>query len=704
MAYVALVVVFVPLWPDFETARRGVGIVLGGVALATLALVRAQADLPRGLHVTWLSVALLHLASCAWSQNTGDALARSLWLFALWAFATVAARTSSLRQQLAAIEWPGIAVAGFGVAQAMGLEWPAGYSFADNAVSTLGNRNVASEFAVLALVAAALRLLRHHRVATSAVAVTLGAAYVWLNHSRAGLLAGGLTLLPLLLAPWRQHPRPRRMLLLALLVLGIVAGQVLRSRLTTEPASPPQGAPAGTAGAATDTVPADLDEASPPSTIEVRTELWTGGLRMLRAAPLFGVGAGQFQVQYPRFRSQREIELSTHGRAFPAAPRTAHQDALEIAVEVGVAGLIPYLLFWILVLRRRRRGVMGLLPVVAFLVLGLVRSPLGNAPAAAFTFACLGALSREQQSRRADNRRWLAPSLLGAGLMLWVGGRETAGQCAAARYVAARLRPASARSALDELHALDRAVAFCPWDASLRELQVAERFASAEQRRDIATVRALRADDGGLTRLLALKPFSTAVLLLAARVHQAAGDSAAATACLRRILDEDPANPDARLFLATLRTRAGDAEEALALVYADGNPHARLRAGLAAHLHDLATLATDASQRAMLQNEAAFVDAVDALTGDSHGAGAVDRVVAFVQSASRSDLRPLILMAAASLQRNDRETAERAAAGAPAGATLAPVHARLLRGVMRPLRDLPDWHRLLPEPAGSGPP
>ncbi|MEZ5965735.1 MAG: O-antigen ligase family protein [Planctomycetota bacterium] len=694
LAYALLALPFLPFWPDFETARRGVGLVLGGVALLALAAIRSEADLPRRLHLAWLLVVAFHVGSCAWAQNQGEACARSLWLLALWAFATLAARTSSLHQQLAAFEWPGLAVFAFGIAQVVGLTWPFGYSLAAEPVSTLGNRNVAAEVAVVALVAASLRLLRHDRVAVTSIAVVLGAAYVWLNHSRSGLLAGGLTLLPLVLAPGRQHSPRRRLLLLVLLATGLGVGRAL---------APPSPAPArpDAGGRDAEHTTADIDATAPPSTIEVRTEMWAAGLRMLRQAPWLGFGAAQFQVHYPRFRSQREIALSTHDYEFLAAPRTPHQDPLEVAIEVGLLGFLPFAAFWILVLRRRRRGTLGLMPIAAFLVLGLVRSPLGNAPAAAFAFACVGALCREQQARRAVSRRSRLPFLLAGAGAIYVGVRVTAAQCAAAPAMEARLVPPEdpRRRGLDELHALDRATALCPWDASLLEMQVSRRLALATERGDRATIRTLAARDGELARLLSLKPYATGASMLAARVHQASGDLLAAMDALRRVLAQDPANPEARLFLATLCTQADRPADAVSTLYADGHPHPKLREGLARHLHDLARLATSAGARALLQREAAFVDAVDAVRDAPDDPGTVPKVIAFVQAEAieRSDLRPLVLLAAASLQRGDRAAAEDAAKRAPPDARLQPQHAPLLREVAEPLRAVTAWRPLLPD-------
>ena len=54
---------------------------------------------------------------------------------------------------------------------------------------------------------------------------------------------------------------------------------------------------------------------------------------MFGDAWLLGHGTGQFRYEYPRYRSEREIDLSTDGWRFHALPRTAHNDPLEILAD-----------------------------------------------------------------------------------------------------------------------------------------------------------------------------------------------------------------------------------------------------------------------------------------------------------------------------------------------------------------------------------
>src|SRR5690606_18127947 len=190
-------------------------------------------------------------------------------------------------------------VAAYGIAQVAGLEWPAGYAVGSElGVATLGNRNVASEVAAVALGIAGWSTARGGRPLTAATMVVL-AAYLGLNGSRAGLAGGGLALALVAWQAWRTGAPRALAVLLAAAVL--VAGHLGR----------PQRVVASAAEAASPVA------AEPPSTIDLRVELWRGGLAMLQDAPLLGHGTGQFRYAYPAFRSQAEIEQSTFGRRFP---------------------------------------------------------------------------------------------------------------------------------------------------------------------------------------------------------------------------------------------------------------------------------------------------------------------------------------------------------------------------------------------------
>src|SRR6185436_15338342 len=62
-----------------------------------------------------------------------------------------------------------------------------------------------------------------------------------------------------------------------------------------------------------------------------RPRLWRQTMLMVREAPLTGVGAGNFVVEYPRF--ERYPEIKPH----------AHNDALQTLSELGLPGLLLFL-------------------------------------------------------------------------------------------------------------------------------------------------------------------------------------------------------------------------------------------------------------------------------------------------------------------------------------------------------------------------
>jgi len=70
-----------------------------------------------------------------------------------------------------------------------------------------------------------------------------------------------------------------------------------------------------------------------------RLYLWKGTLEMVRSHPLFGVGFGNFQHNYPLFRSIKEIELSGGATYI----QNAENDFLQILAETGFIGLMLFL-------------------------------------------------------------------------------------------------------------------------------------------------------------------------------------------------------------------------------------------------------------------------------------------------------------------------------------------------------------------------
>ncbi len=70
-----------------------------------------------------------------------------------------------------------------------------------------------------------------------------------------------------------------------------------------------------------------------------RIKTWESTLKMIKDAPLLGVGLGNYAIVYPPYRQWEEKEMETRIRWY------AHNDYLQIAAEAGVPALLCFLLF-----------------------------------------------------------------------------------------------------------------------------------------------------------------------------------------------------------------------------------------------------------------------------------------------------------------------------------------------------------------------
>jgi O-antigen ligase len=156
-----------------------------------------------------------------------------------------------------------------------------------------------------------------------------------------------------------------------------------------------------------------FDAASP--SVSERFYFWQAGGRMMRDAPLLGLGPGAVKIEYPNYKN-------------PAARRPGtshlHSNIVQIAAERGVLGLVAWCGIWLGFLVRATRIYVGLpagraderalvagslAAVVGFLVAGLFEYSFGDSEViglvwvvAAFPFA----LSREVVARGARGSRF----------------------------------------------------------------------------------------------------------------------------------------------------------------------------------------------------------------------------------------------------------------------------------------------------------
>ncbi len=668
---VLLAIPFHSLWPDFELARQGLLVLLAGCVM-----LRAPSwwpgKLPAGSLVFGLML-LFYLVRCIDISDPSSGFDRFLYLSSL---GILLLWGSSLKIDglLRALLPVTLIVSLYGLAQAFGLIWPEGYALDRSTglgvpVSSLGNLNVASEVISIGGALAALYCARLPRSGWAVLTLALSITCLMLNGSRSAWLALPLACLLILLGA------PKRRQVLIGIAIGIILGSaslMLRPGLAEPLANPVQETG---------------ESVAQPSTIAVRMEIWASSWELFQERWLIGHGSGTFPIEYPRVRSNAEIELSSFGRQFRTGVESAHNDSIEIAVETGILGLTLWLAFWALslggVLRHGERGLSRLAVPLAFLALSLVRSPLGNAPAAAMTFIFLGAILRRRQGDEywvpaAGPKIWiyvpigLALIVLGAGPLL--------SQMRAASYLT------SYQAGEPNLSALDQAIWLHGSDRKLRQLRVQQLM------RELSPSDALQSAQADLLYLHDHSPYNSTDLLLLAQISLRAGQLDAAQNYVVRALRQDLRDPEAMLLLASIYCQRGQAAEAAATLYA--NPHPRLRAGLPRHLSDLADAAAaldDSRGNRLLGREQVFMSAVLESEVDPLGAETATAIQAFAELSAATDPRALALTAYLELVKGNPAGAEELGQKAAAGERMNQASLRLMPLVIERLSSLQVW-------------
>jgi O-antigen ligase len=163
-------------------------------------------------------------------------------------------------------------------------------------------------------------------------------------------------------------------LLLAALALGVSTPLATRMRSMVDPTDP---------------------------TARERLYMWQAGLRMVRDAPLLGLGPGGVRQHYPEYRDPRTLRSHTGH---------LHNNLVQIAAERGLLGLLTWSWIWVVFfvraggiyralssLERRPRALTAgsIAAVAGFLVAGLFEYNFGDAEVLdlvwlimAFPFVC----------------------------------------------------------------------------------------------------------------------------------------------------------------------------------------------------------------------------------------------------------------------------------------------------------------------------
>jgi O-antigen ligase len=256
-----------------------------------------------------------------WATDTGTgitALSRYAPNLLLLPIAYAALRT---RRELALVL--GAIVLGAVVAASFAILQPSDSSVVEEssrATGTVGDPNELAAFLLAGLaVAAGFALGRAHSPAVrlaSAAAVVLCAGGIFLSLSRGGLVA-----LSALLVAGALFAGRWRLAITAMLVAVVVGGAVYFTELAPLPARERITMSNGGSG---------------------RSDLWTVGLRMVKAHPVNGVGVGNFQAVSANYALQPGA-FTRAELIFSNAPKVTHNTYLEIASETGLPGFLLFM-------------------------------------------------------------------------------------------------------------------------------------------------------------------------------------------------------------------------------------------------------------------------------------------------------------------------------------------------------------------------
>jgi O-antigen ligase/Flp pilus assembly protein TadD len=561
-----LVLPFHPFWLDFEQVRRGLLAVILGLIAVLLPGRFASLQLPTRLllcGILWLLLpALASTSSLARQWESLSYLAALVLLTML---------SPSVPRATWAVSLPAVILLTsiYGIAQRMGIAEFAGYGAVGEPVSVFGNLNVAAEVTCVGL--AACLVLGIERPRWSIAALVIGGAYLPIDGSRSSLVALPLAAAWFLFAV--TAARMRKLTLLCALLVGAGCGFAIDAIgpapfRDVEPAAQEQVANKQTA------------------TLAVRSEIRASCIAMIKDAPFFGRGLSGFAIDYPLYRSQHEIELSSFDRQFSACPQTAHNDYLQIAVEGGVPALLFWLAAAIALLRCSWSDRAQLVPFAALLGLMAVRAPLWNAPCAALAFMFAFAPSDTPAVLPCGfftrcMLRCFGVALLFCGLQPILTNQD------AADYQASR-----ANKTTPDIKALERAQSHAFAQPKIEQLLIQEWLSLAGQParttpNNYAKTDALTAAE----RALAARPNDPSLHRLHAEVLVARGDLTSAKAALKRATALDPGDPGLLLQIAELAFLQNDHDLVVRILYQE--PHWRLREKLAGIFDDFARLSHD---------------------------------------------------------------------------------------------------------------
>ena len=324
---------------------------------------------------------------------------------------------------------------------------------------------------------------------------------------------------------------------------------------------------------------AGADDASATGSLGTRLAMWQSNLRMMRAYPWSGVGAGAWEIEIPRFQAEgQEIEEDYY----------AHNEPLQLVAEYGLAGwlfllaLAAYLLHaaWRTWLLRdspeaswRAVALASLLGLMIVSLAGFPWRLAGTGALFALGLAVLAGsdlrLAQRESQAPAARWAWLAAGVVSAALLVpaaWISYQAYA--CETRLVRAAQIAyvisssgrhddPAWNPAKAEMLQLLREGVAIHPHYRKITALVADELMRWG----DVAQARWV------LESMAASRPHVVVILAQLGRLHALAGDTARAQDDLRRAQALQPHGQAVLSLQLFLLRQGGRDDEAVALLH-----------------------------------------------------------------------------------------------------------------------------------------
>ena len=344
--------------------------------LVNVSFTRQLRILSSPLNLPILAFLIWEMASAFWATNRFEAMEAVFFHIALITIYFMALNNAgNVRVFVTVMIAAASIVSIYGILQYLGIDFTTPKS--TPLVSTLGNVNFAGEYLAM-IIPLSVAMLFYSRGKASKIAFGTATAlmltHLLLAKSRGawvGLAGAGIILLF-----WDPAKKGHLKLLLYLALIMVVAFSIIY-------------AVSGSGGISSIKEEAISVLNVRQSSILFRFLAWKSALRMIRESPLTGVGAGNFKIIYPLYRSSEEWHIS----GINTRVAEAHNDYLQITSELGLVGFGIFI--WLLVsalrifkklLKTESILITGLLAsVVSMLISAIFEFPFHN-PATALTF------------------------------------------------------------------------------------------------------------------------------------------------------------------------------------------------------------------------------------------------------------------------------------------------------------------------------